>query len=469
MKNERIRVMVPVSMPDLDKMFKNKRWADDARALILYMGIEKWKMAINENYRPGLDRDTGYVSVNATTMRSKLGLGKRFNIIKNRLENHGSLEIKYRASGKKAYTPGLYTMLYRFRIPKLVNGHKYRQEWITHPKTIANIRSYYNRTYNKQREEFLDKMGWYKPNLEWAEKMYLDGAAVTFAAAQSPGQEEKLLAAISRFNTKLRHISSCDFGNRVHSWFGGLNKKLRPFIRVEGEDDDLIIADVVSAQPTVIAYALNRPSLISELIPEFNPILHKLTKRQHDASTRLFLHDCLQGNLYEKLMAVTGIEDRDRVKRHLFRHLLFSSASNQHKDKKVKRQRMHFRQAFRLLYASVYDSISEIKRTQARTLPVVKQIVSRRGKTSMYRGLNMMAQRLESAILLDRVTKRLNAAGVISVTIHDAWILKKKDQEAFQQILTEVFTELGLQSPKLNVEPLNGPTDIIELNKEEEK
>lgn len=465
MKNERIRVIVPVSMPDLDKMFKNKRWADDARALILYMGIEKWRMAINENYRPGLDRDTGYVSVNATTMRSKLGLGKRFNIIKNRLENHGSLEMKYRPNGKKAYTPGLYTMLYRFRIPKLVNGRKYRQEWITHPKTIANIKSYYNRSYKKQRDEILDKMAWYRDNLEWAEKMYLDDAAVTFAASQSPQQEEKLLAAISTFNTRTgRYISTCDFAGRIHAWFSGLNKKLRPFIRVEGEDDELIVADVVSAQPTLIAYALNRPSsLITELIPEFKPILHKLTKRQHDASTRLFLLDCLQGNLYEKLMEVTGIKDRDRVKRHLFRHLLFSSASNQHKDKKVKRQRMLFRQAFRLLYGSVYDSISEIKRTQSRTLPVVKQVASRRGKTSMYRGLNMMAQRLESAIFLNMVTKRLNAAGVISVTIHDAWILKKKDEEVFQQILIEVFTELHLPVPKISIEPLNGPTDIIEL------
>jgi hypothetical protein len=217
------------------------------------------------------------------------------------------------------------------------------------------------------------------------------------------------------------------------------------------------------------ASAFGCGSEISELIPEFNPILHKLTKRQHDASTRLFLHDCLQGNLYEKLMEVTGIKDRDRIKRHLFRHLLFSSASNQHKDMKVKRQRMHFRQAFRLLYGSVYDTITRIKRTQSRSLPVVRQIVSRRGKTSMYRGLNMMAQRLESAILLDRVTKRLNAAGVISVTIHDAWILKKKDQEAFQQILIEVFTELGLQPPKLNVEFLNGPTDRIEPGITEEK
>lgn len=477
MKNkERIRVMVPVSMPDLDATFPESSWADEARALIHYMGIEKWKMAINRNYRPALDRDTGYVSVNATTMRNELGLGKRFNIIKNRLASHGCFEVKYRDNGKKAYTPGLNSMLYRFRIPKLVNGRKYRQEWITDKTVITKMKTFYNRNYSKQRKEFLEEVSWYRENLEWAEKMYLHDSAVTFAAAQSPKQEERLLSAISKFNSNTgRYISVCDFAGRVHSWFGGLNKKLRPFIRVEGEDDDLIIADVVSAQPTLISHMLNRPSIVSELIPEFKPILHKLTRRQNDASTRLFLYDCLQGNLYEKLMEVTGIKDRDRVKRHLFRHLLFSSAynhgdnRNNRKNQKLRKQRMRFRQAFRSLYPSVYDTINEIKRTQSRTLPFVKQHISKRGKASMYRGLNMMAQRLEAALLLNRVTSRLNASGVISVTIHDAWILKKKDREVFQQVFCGVFEELGLQPPKLNSELLNRPTDIIELKKQQEK
>ena len=470
MKNkEKIRVMVPVSMPDLDKTFKNKRWADDARAVIHFMGLEKWKMAINDNYRPTLNRDTGWVSMNATTIRTGIGVGKRFNEILNKLEAHGSLEIMRKEDGSKSYTPGMYSMLYRFRIPAMVNGRKYRQEWITDKKTIANMKTFYNRHYKKQRKIFLDKMKWYQDNLEWAEKMYLDDAALIFAAAQSPQQEEKLLAAISAFNSKTgRYIATCDFAGRIHSWVGGLNKKLRPFIRVEGEDDELLIADVVSAQPTLTAYALNRPCLISELVPEFNPILHKLAKRQHDASTRLFLHDCLQGNLYEKLMEVTGIKDRDKVKRHLFRHLLFSSASNQHKDRKVQKQRLHFRQAFKLLYPSVYDTITSIKRTQSRSLKFVKQLTSKRGKGRMYVTPNMMAQRLEVAILLNMVTKRLNAAGVISVTIHDAWILKKTDLAIFERVVADLFAEMHLTQPKLNIEALNGPTDIIEPGKPEE-
>ena len=469
MKNKnKIRVLVPVSAPDLNAIFKNLRWADDARALFYYMEREKWIMSKNRDYLGGIDRDSGWVSVNAKEMADELGLSNRLKEIRDTLEPYGCLEVKRRANGNKAYTPTLYSMLYRILVPSLVNGRMYRQEFITDFTTRMNMVNFYNRSYKKQRKEFLSKMEWYRPNLEWAEKMYLDETAVAYAEAQTPKQTDTLLSNIGAFNSKTgRFISVCDFAGRIHSHVGGLNKKLRPFIRVEGEDDELLCIDVKSAQPYLISNLFS--GKLMEHIPEFQPIFHKISKRQQDPSTKLFLRHCLDGTLYERLMQATGIKDRNRVKRRLFRHVLYCSASNQHKDKKVQTQRLRFQEQFKSLYRSPFETLVALKRTRSKALPFVKELTSKRGQGKMYATPNMIAQRLEVAIFLNMITKRLNEAGVITVTIHDAWILKKKDHKKFDRVLESVCADMSIQVPMVHVEALNCGTYNIDHSNTEEK
>ena len=224
---DKIRVLVPVSAPNLDETFKNKRWADDARALFFNLYREKRIMALNRDYNGGLDRDSGWVSVNAAEMKKGLGMSNRFKKIRDQLTKHGCIQWK------RSYTPGLYPRLFRVRVPAKINGRMYRQEWITHPKTIKNMCDFYNKNYEQQRKDFLNKMDWYLPNLTWGEKMYLDDSALDYAEQQSPKQAEKLLGSISAFNSSTtRYISVCGFGGRIHSQIGGLDKRLRPFLRV---------------------------------------------------------------------------------------------------------------------------------------------------------------------------------------------------------------------------------------------
>ena len=202
----------------------------------------------------------------------------------------------------------------------------YRQEFITNPRTIANMRDFYNRKYKDQRKEFLAQNEWYKPNLEWAERMYLDEAAITYAESQSPKKAEQLLGSISMFNSGTgRFISRCEFAGRIHSFITRLEKELRPFLRVEDEKDLLIMRDVSSAQPFLIGSLLNHASLIS-IIPEFAPVLDKIQKRQSEPATRLFLEDCINGNLYKRLADASGLSEK-KVKNQIFQHILFSSAS----------------------------------------------------------------------------------------------------------------------------------------------
>ena len=460
---DKIRVLVPVSAPDLDKTFKNRRWADDARALFFNLYREKRIMALNRDYNGGLDRDSGWVSVNATEMKEELGIGNRFKKIRDELTGYGCIEWK------RSYTPGMYPRLFRVRVPNRINGRMYRHEWITHPSTIENMCEFYNKNYDRQRSDFLDKMDWYRPNLEWAEQMYLDDAAIDYAEQQSPKQAEKLLGSISTFNSRTgRYISVCDFAGRIHSHLGGLDKRLRPFLRVEGDDDELLCIDIKSAQPYLLSNLFSDSRLL-QYLDEFQPVMDKISKRESDSSTKLFLRHCQDGSLYEKLMAVTGIKDRDRVKKLLFRHVLYCSASNQHKDKKIKAERLRFQEQFKSLYRSPFETLVALKRSRSKSLPFVKQLTSKRGKGKMYATPNMIAQRLEVAIFLNLITKQLNDAGVITFTIHDAWILKKRDLNAFEEVFASVFEEqLVIRPPMVHIEVLNGATNSIEPEKSEE-
>ena len=479
MKNKpRIRVLIPSAAPDLDSIFPNNRWADDARALFYYMNREKRIMEQNRDYNGGISRESGYVSVNATELkvgknkkgeRIGLGLSNRYNIIRDELVALGSIEIYTKENGVRPYTPGLYPRLWRplFKDPNLTGGRMYRQEFITNPRTIANMRDFYNRKYKDQRKEFLAQNEWYKPNLEWAERMYLDEAAITYAESQSPKKAEQLLGSISMFNSGTgRFISRCEFAGRIHSFITRLEKELRPFLRVEDEKDLLIMRDVSSAQPFLIGSLLNHASLIS-IIPEFAPVLDKIQKRQSEPATRLFLEDCINGNLYKRLADASGLSEK-KVKNQIFQHILFSSASNQHKKRKVKKERMKFRALFSSFYRPIYDSITDLKRTRSSTLQFVMEITAKGGQGKMYSGIAMICQRLEARIFIDLITQRLNKAGVITIGIHDAWVLKRKD-ETFDLVFYQVFEELGIRPPKLSKEVLESATDNIEPESSTEK
>ena len=452
---DKIRVLVPVSAPNLDETFKNKRWADDARALFFNLYREKRIMALNRDYNGGLDRDSGWVSVNAAEMKKGLGMSNRFKKIRDQLTKHGCIQWK------RSYTPGLYPRLFRVRVPAKINGRMYRQEWITHPKTIKNMCDFYNKNYEQQRKDFLNKMDWYLPNLTWGEKMYLDDSALDYAEQQSPKQAEKLLGSISAFNSSTtRYISVCGFGGRIHSQIGGLDKRLRPFLRVEGEGDELLCIDVKSAQPYLIANLFSDSRLLWYL-DGFHPVLHKISKRENDPSTKLFLRHCQDGTLYERLMEATGITDRDKVKRQLFRHVLYCSASNQHKDKKIKAERLRFQEQFKSLYRSPFETLTDLKRTRS-TLQFVKQLTSKRGKGRMYVIPNMIAQRLEVEFFINGIAKKLTQIGVLNVPIHDAWIIKRTDLERFQLVFDALFAEMHIDPPMVHIEPLNGATNNID-------
>jgi hypothetical protein len=458
MKNKHtIRVMIPVGTPDLDSLFPNPRWADEARALYHHLFRIKQIMRTNENFAPGLDRESGYVPVLAEELKEGLNMSNRYNIIRDCLKELGAIEIR------PEYMPGMYSMKYRVKFRGLKNKGDQEVQGGDHhpPQSCGQHACVLFKNYEEKRHEFLAQCPWYKPNLELIESMYLHETAMDHALQQGD-RADNLIGTIDMFNSRVgRFISQDDFAGRIHHHLGVLDKELRPYLRIESSNEPMIIVDVKSAQPYLLAALLYHPRLI-ELIPEFRPVLNKITGLHDRPDVRLFFEDCASGTFYDKWIEVTKM-GKEKAKKKLFRHVFYSSASNQHRDSKVRLERLRFRNLFEVMYRSVYTILTALKRTQSTTLPFVKEVTSRNGdRGRMYVTPNMMAQRLETSILLNRITKRCNNEGVITATIHDAWILRESDLGKFSQIFNQVFEDLNISPPQLSYERFNTCDNNIE-------
>lgn len=452
--------MVPVCAPDLEELFGSSRKADVVRTFFFYLHGRWMMMLSNENFAPGVDRKSGWRPVIGHDLQ--LLMGNDYKRYIDTLMSIGVLERNDKPDGKKSYVVGELSMLYRIQFGTHVGAkdRKYREEYITDHRCIGRISRFFHDDYRKQRLRFLRYHRWFTPNLRFIDKLYLSDDAVQYALSKGK-DADKLLGQIEQFNLGMgRFIKQDDFAGRIHHHVAVLNKNLRPFLKVRGSDEPLVIADVNCAQPYLLS-ALLYHKLI-ELLPEFDAASRTISLYQSEPDTRLFFEHCAKGEFYPRWIKITG-KKKKVAKGELFRDVFYSAADNHHKDYHAREVRMKNRLLFQSMYPSVMDALTDLKRISKEDLPLVYRLTKRKGKRGrMYAVVAMLAQRLESKIFLDRITKRLAAKHIPVATIHDAWIMTKKDQEAFQKVFDSVFQELGITPPTLEIDELKPEDNSIE-------
>lgn len=67
----------------------------------------------------------------------------------------------------------------------------------------------------------------------------------------------------------------------------------------------------------------------------------------------------------------------------------------------------------------------------------------------------LLLQRVESAIILKRISKDLIDKGIIFITIHDSFIFLKSNEWEVKRVIKENFKRLGMQPPKLKLNHLS--------------
>lgn len=450
--------MIPAHAPKLEGIFETVRDADKARVILQHMFHVRQLMKDNENFAGGLDRHDRWCPLLASNLKQ---LVRDYSRIINILVDNDVIEYQVNEEGGKSYFPSRYSMIYRPKFPDhmlLPEATRYRKEVILTPGVIRSVGRYYEQRYKKQVAQLLRSTSWYKPCLQFMDRLYID---VTTDEIHQLGMDKPDITSYQAelFNSGLfRFVTRDEYGHRIHSHITNLSKKLRPFLCLKDSDEPLVLVDIKCAQPYIISALFYHPGLI-ELVPEFRPVASVFSQYKTSPNIRLFFEECRQGILYNDLMSVTGL-DKNELKKLLFGHVFYASNFRYLDDEELGGTRLNARNIFSTKYRQVLRNLDSLKKTKASTLPFVANATKKLGKDGrmygkMYATPNMMAQRLETAIILERITRSCVNSGIENCTIHDAWILKQKDLEDFKRVFHEEFGRLGIDPPTLDVELLN--------------
>jgi len=222
-----------------------------------------------------------------------------------------------------------------------------------------------------------------------------------------------------------------EFGRRVHTIATRTAKAIRGCFQINGKQAWEI--DVANAQPLLLSILMNQPTnnilLASRVFAKStstpprqrptNMLCEYWMSGIQKGEARQFSSLCQNGELYETLMAATGINDRSRVKKGLFRDVLFGKLD----------ARGPVQHAFAHLWPSIYHAIMRAK--------------EKHGYKTIAQGL----QRLESRIIVDGVCGQLvrEHPGIQFLTVHDSILFAKENAGIAGRLIASEFAKYGIR------------------------
>jgi len=455
MKKTILKAMIPLGCPPLESLYPKPIDQDKARAILQHLFYIRLGLKNDSDFAPQLDRSLGWCPVSSASLQK---ITRDYRKILLVLMQHGVVEEHLNTQGNASYHVGKYTKLYRTNckpVPGRAKGQRYRVEHIKNPLRIGAIERYYlNERYDRMREALLETTPWYEMNLDFIERLEVYANEDELKRI-SPEDFSDTIGVMHQFNDGIcRYLTRDDFAGRIHTHFSNLLGSLRPFLRIREEDSPLIMNDVTNCQPYFLSTVFRHPELIEMLIPEFTVLIPIIKVYSGLVDVKLFHHDCVHGTLYSRIAETSGMT-RDEAKSGMFEHLLFCRPQNRLKGEK-KEVRERFQRSFRSLYPNVFKLLWTLKQQNRKTLPFIASLSSGpKEKGRMFVLPNLLAQRLEVALLLNRVTYECSRAGIETATIHDAWVLRKKDQVAFMELFDSAFKQLGITPPTVKTLELN--------------
>lgn len=461
--------MIPIGLPNIDKLFPVHTEADRVRAVFQLLFYVRLRMKENPDYAAAISRESGYTPIQATKIKAIAGKKYRSKIISPMIE-YGFIQIrKNEETGKEAFVPNKFTLLYR-TTPKLkikdFAGRSYRIERITNKDVIRAVKRNYDRVYETQLNNIKSKGKVYYDIIKYGEEFCID-----MQQLQQDIQSgllidnNSLLGRALKINDELgRWCHVCSFGNRLHSYLGNMPKQLRHYLILKNKPNEpLIMADLKSSQPFFLSILFHKPSLIS-LIPEFDPIKKVLIKNSTTTNIQMFYQHCAAGNFYNHCLPFLtdnpklkmNDEVKDQLKVALFQHIFYSANGNYHKDEQLREERFKLESRFKIIYPEVLQNLKSLKTTKKETLPFVYELTKKglkRGK--MFSTGSCLAQRFESKVI-HAMAANFFEMGVPVFTIHDAFIFEKRHIDLFWSILNVTFSQtLKVKPPDVHLVDIN--------------
>ena len=265
------------------------------------------------------------------------------------------------------------------------------------------------------------------------------------------------------------------FGFRFHAYHTRLKKHLRKYLYFEGyENKPLVEIDFRSSQPFLFANI--NANIIRELVPECKeaiPIFEKHEQEKHSRKNlKEFRELCQQAKIYTFFQQKFKddfdlVIDKQQAKEVFCRGFFCNYSKTKASMKNVNRI---IRDGFplypkdftalsvwviRKYFPAIYGINSELKGLNWQNLlPGLK-------KYKRYANNCLLAQRIESAIILKRISKDLIDKEILFVTIHDSFIIPKNQEWEVKRIIKENFRRLGVKAPKLQVKCLTSKIHLM--------
>lgn len=223
-----------------------------------------------------------------------------------------------------------------------------------------------------------------------------------------------------------------------------MDKRLRPFLRINGEP--LVNIDIKNSQPYLSTILLTNPGKASSMAKNgvFAMMLQSL-KTSQNQDVKNYIRLVVSGSLYEYLLqefAFVGFElSRQEAKKQVLR-ILFAR-NRMPKDQVNRMARLIFKRKF----PTVYRIFAKIRGT------------GRGDKYASYKRLSILLQSIESYLMLEVILKRVfkELPGTIVITIHDSIMtgVLTDNVEGVKKIMIEEMTEFIGFGPQICIEKNN--------------
>ena len=268
-------------------------------------------------------------------------------------------------------------------------------------------------------------------------------------------QFNSIVGSATRIINKDFFYSVDNTSGRFHSNVTNISKKLRPFLRINGEP--LVNIDISNSQPFLSTILLTNPGKVSWMTknPDFALLLQSL-KVSLSQDVKKYISLVISGQIYEYLMTEFSKEGlnltRDETKLQVLR-ILF--ARNRMPEDATNRKA---KQIFKDRFPKVHRIFSKVRGH------------GKGDKFSNFKRFAILLQRIESYLMLDVILKRIykELPGTIAVTVHDSIMtgVLTNNVEAVRKIMIEELTFFVGFAPKIKVE---GSIKRVESSIEEKR
>lgn len=224
-----------------------------------------------------------------------------------------------------------------------------------------------------------------------------------------------------------RRFTVCQQG-RVHTNVANLPAQYRQYLRLAGHE--LSAVDICTSQPLILALLLTgKPPISRALLSGEDP--HAVFNPSSDSSLSVFLRDCLDGSVYDRVAEASRRYSRDDVK-SLFLAVIYGHPEHMHTV---------VGEAIRELYPRVFDAVVELNHRLG------------------HGGLPRLMQTIESSVMIERVAGRLvrEHPDVPLLTVHDSVVVPPDFTPLVEAIIAEEWSnEFGL-APRMKTSSFTKP------------